>query len=187
MDFIISFLFIIVLAVLVGYVIPAIQKKMPEPKWQQERRRSDENEERRKKILARWEKKFPPPDPEWQTYHTYEKEDLVFKYDRIFNQFEHKQEYLSRISVENPEKVRILEGEIEHYGDTIDENDNEYISRVDEIRRLRREIPTVELELRDIKISLNAIENEIKIYDQEEYRKNQDYYKKLSDGEKETK
>ena len=181
MDFIIPFLFIIILALFVVYIVPGIEKKMPEPQWRKERRRSDENEERKRNIVAKWETKFGPEDVDWDIYFDFYREDFLIKYDRVHNEFERKSEYLSRIRVENIEKVRTLEGEIDHYGDTINVDDNEYISRMNEIRRLRREIPTVELELRDIRTSLNQIENDIKRYDRESAQKHQDYFKRIAD------
>ena len=51
---------------------------------------------------------------------------------------------------EYPSIIRDLELEIQHYGDTINEDDIEFINRNNQIKDLKKELKTLELEIKKI-------------------------------------
>ena len=91
-----------------------------------------------------------------------ENEELFLEYDRIEKQKNEKFSYSCRIESEYFKEIQKLESEIEHYGDTIDHNDYEYTSRMDRIRKMKKEIKTVELELDELREVLHKKEQEIR-------------------------
>jgi septal ring factor EnvC (AmiA/AmiB activator) len=108
----------------------------------------NELEKKQKKILDKYLYKFKTNKLE---NIEYEKrvhiEDLIEEYDRKSNEYKDLENHLNTISQENPQRIEELKREIAHFGDTIDVNDEEYISRMKEIKSLEKEIKKIELNL----------------------------------------
>jgi len=88
---------------------------------------------------------------------TDEEKNLLSRIDYEFNQLEDRKNYLSKIKVENPKSVEKLNREIEMYGDLIDENDEDFISRKNLIHNLKKEIISVEIEVERMKEEFNIL------------------------------
>ena len=104
-----------------------------------------------KKILHKWLWKFKPDGLDMIEYEErVQIEDLIEEYDRKSNDYDNLENHLNTISQEYPQKIKVLIDEITHFGDTIDENDEEYISRMKKIKSLKKEIKQTELNLKNL-------------------------------------
>ena len=139
--------FMIILIILIPILFYSTRKS--EKKWREKRRKQDE-------FSKKYDSRFSI-----SIMDSKKKTELIKSYDRIDKNYKYKCEYLDKISISNPEKIKTLELEIEHYGNTISDDDYEYTSRIEEINRLRKEIKTVEIEIKNIKDELSSIEKKI--------------------------
>ncbi|RMZ49120.1 hypothetical protein EB821_04035 [Candidatus Marinimicrobia bacterium PRS2] len=77
--------------------------------------------------------------------------DLCRDYESNFEQIKSVTSDLFKKEDSYPFTISKLESEISHYGDTIDKNDIEYISRKNEIKNMKKELKSIELELKNLR------------------------------------
>jgi len=118
--------------------------------------------DKQKAILDKWMSKFKPDGLDMIEYEErIQIEDLIEEYDRKSNEYKDLEYHLNTISKENPQRIKELNDEIVHFGYTIDENDEEYISRMNEIKSLGKEIKQTELNLINLDKGRQMTEDEI--------------------------
>tara|TARA_B100002019_G_scaffold271301_1_gene265602 strand:+ start:541 stop:1176 length:636 start_codon:yes stop_codon:yes gene_type:complete len=121
-------------------------------------------EEKQKKILNKWSWRFKPGGLDMIEYEArVQIEDLIEEYDRKSTDYDDLENHLNTISQENPQRIKVLKDEIAHFGNTINENDEEYISRMNEIKSLEKEIKQTELDLKNLDKERQKTEDKILI------------------------
>jgi len=157
--------FILLIPALIIYVILGLHNK-----------KDDENEkyhssklnhlydlrDKQKAILDKWTWKFKPNGLDMIEYEErVQIEDLIEEYDRKSTDYDDLENHSNTISQENPQRIKVLKDEIAHFGNTINENDEEYISRKNEIKSLEKEIKQTELDLKNLDKERQKTEHKI--------------------------
>lgn len=93
--------------------------------------------------------------------HKYD--DYLLELEDINRLIQNQVEYCYKIKDENPKKIKIIEDELSRYGDLINNNDIEYITRANKIRELKKEVVSVKLQIERLKGDYKRKEYELAV------------------------
>jgi|TARA_B100000315_G_scaffold82591_1_gene75721 molecular chaperone DnaK (HSP70) len=158
-----AFLLLIPLGIIWGVIYLFINKKDEKIEFHDSTIDSlQELSKEQKTILDKWSWKFKTYGLDTIEYEErVQIEDLIEEYDRKSTDYDDLENHLNTISQENPQKIKVLKDEISHFGDTIDENDEEYISRMKKIKSFKKEIKQTELDLKNLDKERQKTEDKI--------------------------